>query len=126
MNTDTDLDIDQLTKRYIAIWHEADPVARGQAVADIWSADALCCTPAAEHSGRTAIEARVAAAHDKWIKQEGCVFRARGSADAHHHGVRLAWEMVPASGGAVASSGVQFLITGDDGLVRYDYQFLDP
>ncbi len=126
MNTDVDTDIEELTNRYLAIWHEADPVARGKAVADIWSADARCCTPAAQHDGRAAIEARVAAAHDKWIRQEGCVFRARGSAAAHHGGVRLSWEMVPASGGPAASSGVQFLITGEDGLVRYDYQFLDP
>lgn len=33
--------------------------------------------------------------------------------------------MVPASGGAVESAGFDFLILGDDGRIRYDYQFTD-
>jgi uncharacterized protein len=119
------LDIDEFTNRYVTIWSEADPVARGEAVARLWSADGLCCTQAAEHSGREAIEARVAAAHDKWVAQQGYVFRALGAAEAHHGGVRLAWEMVPAEGGPAATTGVQFLILDDDDLVRYDYQFID-
>lgn len=118
-------DIDEFTKRYVDIWHEADPVARSTAVAALWSADALCCTQAAEHSGREAIEARVAAAHDNWVAQQGYLFRARGAAEAHHGGIRLGWEMVPADGGPAASAGVQFLILDDDDLVRYDYQFID-
>lgn len=118
-------DIDEFTKRYVTIWNEADPVARGEAVAALWSADALCCTQAAEHNGRAAIEIRVATAYDKWVGQQGYRFRPRGTAEAHHGGIRLAWEMVPADGGPAASTGVQFLILDEDDLVRFDYQFID-
>jgi hypothetical protein len=34
-------------------------------------------------------------------------------------------EMVPAAGGAPAAVGFDFLVLGDDGRIRLDYQFLD-
>jgi hypothetical protein len=40
--------------------------------------------------------------------------------------VKLAWEMVPAGGGEVAGSGVDFLVLDGDGRIRRDYQFIDP
>ena len=33
--------------------------------------------------------------------------------------------MVPAAGGDAVSGGVQFLLLDADGLVRFDYQFID-
>jgi hypothetical protein len=39
--------------------------------------------------------------------------------------VRFNWEMVPAAGGAAAAVGFDFLVLGDDGRIRLDYQFLD-
>jgi hypothetical protein len=119
-------DIDELTTRYIAVWNEPDPDARRAAVAGIWSEDALVYTEPSEYSGLAAIQQRVAAAYEKWVKQEGYLFRATTTTDAHHDGIRLRWEMVPAAGGAAASTGVQFLLLDPAGLVRCDYQFVDP
>jgi hypothetical protein len=53
------------------------------------------------------------------------VFRSLGSAQAHHDGVRIRWEMAPATGGGAVSDGVQFLLLDADGRVRSDYQFID-
>lgn len=47
------------------------------------------------------------------------------NAEDHHNGVRFNWEMVPAAGGAAAAVGFDFLVLGDDGRIRLDYQFLD-
>jgi uncharacterized protein len=115
----------ELAERYMAVWNEPDPQARRSAVAQIWSEDARCCTPAADYVGLEAIDGRVAAAHDKWVGQGGFVFRPRGAVDEHHGGMRVRWDMVPSAGGEPVSSGVQFLLLGDDGRVRYDYQFID-
>jgi hypothetical protein len=114
-----------LVHRYLAIWHETDPDARRTAITGIWSEHARVCTVDNDYTGRAAIEARVTAAHDKWVAQEGFVFRPLGDADIHHDGVRIRWEMVPAGGGEAASAGVQFLLLDADGLVRFDYQFID-
>jgi hypothetical protein len=114
-----------LTHRYLAIWNETDPEARREAITKIWSKDARVCTADNDYAGRVAIEARVTAAHDKWVAREGFVFRLLGEPDSHHDGVRIRWEMVPADGGEAASAGVQFLLLDPGGLVRFDYQFID-
>jgi hypothetical protein len=115
----------ELAQRYLAVWNEPDPQARRSAVAQIWSKDARCCTPAADYVGLEAIQGRVAAAHDKWVQQEGFLFRPRGTVDEHHGGMRVRWDMTPSAGGEPVSSGEQFLLLDDEGRVRYDYQFMD-
>jgi hypothetical protein len=114
-----------LAHRYLAIWHETDADARRTAITQIWSEYARVCTADNDYTGHAAIEARVTAAHDKWVAQGGFVFRQLGDVDTHHDGVRIRWEMVPAGGGDAASAGVQFLLLDPDGLVRFDYQFID-
>src|SRR6185436_14031924 len=42
--------------------------------------------------------------------EKGNVFRLQGSVDGHHDTVKLRWEMLPASGGAVISIGFDFLV----------------
>jgi hypothetical protein len=115
----------ELAERYVTVWNEPDPRVRRTAVAQIWGAGARCCTPGGDYVGIEAIEGRVAAAYDKWVAQEGFVFRPRGGADEHHGGMRVRWDMVPSAGGEPVSSGVQFLLLDGDGRVRYDYQFID-
>lgn len=118
-------DIEEFTERYISVWHEPDANARRTAIAGLWRQDARQCTGAGDYSGLAAIEERVAKAHEKFVAQQGFLFRAIGTADAHHDGVRLRWEMIPAGGGDAASAGVQFLLLDADDRVRYDYQFID-
>lgn len=114
-----------LVHRYLAVWHETDANARRMAITEIWSEHARVCSGDNDYTGRAAIEARVAAAHDRWVAQQGFVFRLLDDADIHHDGVRIRWEMVPAAGGEAASADVQLLLLDADGLVRFDYQFID-
>jgi hypothetical protein len=117
-------DIEDLTARYVAVFNEKDAVAREAAVAGLWGADARMCTAANEYVGLDAITRRVEASYDKWVAQ-GNVFRPLGSPDAHHDGVRIRWEMVPAAGGDALSGGSQFLLLDADGRVQTDFQFID-
>lgn len=117
--------IDELAARYVAVWNEPDAAARDADVAALWSADARACTGANEYVGLDAITRRVAAAYEEFVVGEGFVFRQFGSAEAHHDGVRIRWEMAPASGGDAVSGGVQFLLLAPDGRIQSDYQFID-
>jgi hypothetical protein len=81
-------DIGEFTERYVEVWHEPGVNTRRTAIAGIWSEDARACTGGADYAGLTAIEARVTKAHEEF----GLSFRAIGTADAHHDGVRLRWE----------------------------------
>jgi len=90
----------ELVDRYVAVWNESDADHRRKGIEQLWAEDGAHFTPSLEARGYRALEARVA-------------------------GVRFNWEMVPATGGAVAAVGFEFLVLGDDGRIRLDYQFLD-
>ena len=116
---------DEFAARYVAVWNEPDAVARDAAVAGLWSADARACTGMDEYVGLDVITRRVAAAYEKFAAGQGFLFRASGPAEAHHGGMRIRWEMAPATGGDAVSGGMQFLVLDADGLIRSDYQFID-
>jgi hypothetical protein len=120
-----DIDIDELAARYVAVFNEPDAAAREGAVALLWGPDARMCTAANEYVGLDAITKRIEVSYEKFVAAQGNVFRSLGPADAHHDGVRIRWEMVPAAGGDALSGGAQFLLLDADGRVRSDFQFID-
>jgi hypothetical protein len=117
--------IQELAARYVAVWNEPDATARDASVATLWGADARAFTSANEYVGVDAITGRVATAYEKFVAEQGYVFRALGPAEAHHDGVRIRWEMAPFAGGDAVSGGIQFLLLDADGRIRLDYQFID-
>ena len=119
-------DVNDLVERYVAVWNEPDPERRRRAISGLWTEDGAHFTPSLEARGYAALEARVTGAHDKWVRTGGFVFRPTPRIDGHHGTVRFGWEMIPAGGGDVAAAGSDFLILGDDGRIRVDYQFSEP
>jgi len=99
----------ELVDRYVAVWNEPDADRRRQGIAALWAVDGAHFTSSLEARGYQALEARVAGAYEKWVKAEGFVFRSANNAEDHHNGVRF----------------FDFLVLGDDGRIRLDYQFLD-
>jgi hypothetical protein len=116
----------EIVNRYIALWHEPDPARRRAAVAAFWRPDGACLSASIEARGYEELEARVARAHQRWVVDEGCLFRARGEVAGHHGAVKFAWEMVPREGGEVISLGRDFFLVDDDGRVHVVYQFVEP
>ncbi|QND44511.1 hypothetical protein HB780_01615 (plasmid) [Rhizobium lusitanum] len=65
------------------------------------------------------------AAHNRFVKQGGCVIHGvdyAGQGDA----LRILWEIAPSNGGAAIATGSEFLLLDEAGKVRLDYQFNDP
>jgi hypothetical protein len=116
----------ELVDRYLAIWNEPDADRRRATIARLWEANAVHFTNSLEARGYDAIEARVKTAYDKYVATGEYVFKPADDADEHHNAVRLRWKMVPPAGGEVAAEGSVFIILGDDGRIRTDYQFSDP
>ena len=112
--------------RYVSVWNEKDPDARKRTIVALWAPDGTTSDRQLEACGYEAIEARVASANQKWVRDQGFTFRPRQSFALHRHVVKLVWEMVPASGGEVAAAGLIVLILSPEGRIRADYQFSDP
>jgi hypothetical protein len=117
--------IAELVECYVSVWNEPDADARRRRIAELWTEDGVHFIPSLEARGYEAIEGRVTRAHERFVTGGGYVFRSANNAEEHHNGVRFNWEMVPAGGGEVASSGFDFLILGDDGRIVSDHQFVD-
>jgi hypothetical protein len=135
-------DTQELVNRYVDMWNEPDAVRRRETIVELWSADAvhrlepplevreaaasLRTYSVFEVRGHAELEARVTSAYEQFIGSGEFVFRRRGDGQRVADTVKLGWEMVPASGGEVAGSGVDFLMLDGDGRIQRDYQFIDP
>jgi ketosteroid isomerase-like protein len=118
-----DIDIEQFVNRYIAVWTEPDPVARRRAITGLWDPDGVQTTESARYQGHDALETRIAEAHNELVRDAGFVFRSAGDATGHHDTVTFTTHMLPAAGGTIAWTGRIFLILGENGLIRHEYQY---
>jgi hypothetical protein len=120
------IELQQFVDRYIAVWHEADPGERRRGVEQLWSPDALHCTPTLLALGHDEITARVAGAYERFVAPGEYRFRARDEATTHHDSVCLEWEMVGLAYGAVAAGGLDFFLLAPDGRIQSHYQYGAP
>jgi hypothetical protein len=114
--------ITELVDRYIAVWNEPDDEVCRKHIAELWVEDGAYMNESVEKHGHRAIETAVVEAYQEYVVK-GFVFRSANNADGHHNVVRFNWEMHPIGGGGVEAVGFDFLVLGDDGWIRFDYQF---
>ena len=114
--------IEDIPKRYIALWNEPDAETRRQAVAQLWTEGGTYTDPLAAVEGHEAIEAVISGAREQF---PGLVFRLLGDIDAHHYIVRFGWELVPEATGESIVEGFDVVVVADDGRVQSVYGFLD-
>jgi hypothetical protein len=134
------------TRRYIALWTEADPQARSRLVADLWAptgaqvlvdppqevrdaATALAFpVPRLEVRGHDEIDRRVTRAYAMFIEPGEYTFKATGG-DAVLLApalVGLGWEMVAVADGTVAGSGYDVMVLDDNGRILLNHQHIAP
>ena len=134
------------SKRWFALWTEADPHARTEQVADLWAtggAQVLVDPPQAmrdaatelafpvprlEVRGHDEIDRRVTRAYEMFIEPGEYTFKPAGGgavvlAPAL---VGLAWEMVTVADGTVVGGGYDVLVLDDDGRILLDHQHIAP
>jgi hypothetical protein len=110
--------------RYVAAWNERDAGLRRDAVAALWTDDGEYCNRMKAYRGHDEVTTAVTVSHDRWVGA-GYTFRPLDGAAAHHGTLTLRWEMVPASGGAAESAGLEFIVLDDDGRIQSDHQFIE-
>ena len=131
------------TRRWFALWTEADPQARSRQVADLWApaaaqvlvdpphevrdaATALALSPVPlEVRGHDEIERRVTQAYAIFVEPGVYTFQAAGDAVLLSPAlIGLGWEMVTVADGTVAGSGYDVIVLDDDGRVLLDHQHI--
>ena len=116
------MDAAAVAQRYVEVWNEGDAARRRERIRALWAADGTTSHRLLEARGYDAIEGRVAGAWEKWCRGGEHLFRA-AAVTGHRGAVKCDWVMAAQPGGAVAASGLSFLLLGKDGRVDADYQF---
>ena len=132
------------TRRWFALWTEADPHARSKQVADLWAVDGAQVlvdppramrdaatelafpVPPLEVRGHREIDRRVTQAYAMFIEPGEYTFTAT-SGDAVLLApalVGLAWGMVTVADGTVVGRGYDVLVLDDDGRIVLDHQHI--
>ena len=117
---------DDLARRYIHIWNEADPAARRAQVAALWAENGTHYVRVREVHGHGDLETRVATSHQTNVAERNYWFELAGLVEQLRDMVKFSWRMVPKGGGAVAATGLIVCLLAEDGRIRIDYQFIDP
>ena len=131
---------DQLAERYAAVWMEPDAGRRREAIAELWSEDALhvlqptkevyeaaderAVNPTWQVRGHAELEARVTSAYEDFVASGEMSFRARPGAKRLGDVVTWRWEGVSPDD-EVVGAGLEFVILAADGRIATDYQFVE-
>jgi hypothetical protein len=131
------------SRRWFALWTEADPQVRSGQVAELWApggaqvlvdppqemrdaATALAFpVPRLEVRGHGEIDRRVTRAYEMFVEPGEYTFVAAGDAVLLAPAlVGLGWEMVAVADGTVAGGGYDVLVLDDDGRILLDHQHI--
>jgi hypothetical protein len=139
------ISLDDFSRRWFALWTEADPQARSRQVTELWAtngAQVLVDPPQAMREAATAlafpvprlevrghdeIDRRVSQAYAMFVQPGLHTFKAAGDAVYLAPAlVGLGWDMVTIADGTVAGSGYDVIVLDDDGRILLDHQHIAP
>ncbi|MFI6299833.1 nuclear transport factor 2 family protein [Nonomuraea sp. NPDC050790] len=113
--------MENLVKRYLAAWNEADAGARAEAVAELWAEDGAYTDPLAAVTGHEAIAAVIAGAREMF---PGMVFTPGEMFETHHNVARFTWHL-GAPGAEPIADGFDVAELDEDGRIRRVLGFFD-
>ena len=136
------IDAQDLIERYIGVWNEPDPEIRRKTVHELWADDSLhillppqemheravglgFATAALEARGHDELHARVTHAYEEFVAPGTYVFRIQEAARQLRDVITFRWESFHTGEGQATGGGLEFLVVGEDGRIKVDYQFVD-
>ena len=112
----------EIAEKYLAVWSEPDAAARRAAVAGLWQRDGVeFVDGGVQFRGHDGLDDRVREAYEQFVAGGGYGVTSAGDAARHGDIVTFTIELT-APGGEVAWAARVFLVLGDDGRIREDYQ----
>jgi hypothetical protein len=120
--TQSPSDAKTLVARYLEMWNEPDPEARGALVRQTLTKRATYVDPMASCEGADEISALIGAVQQQF---PGYRFTLHGGPEEHHNYVRFSWALAQDSA-APAAIGTDVAELGDDGRMRSVVGFLEP
>ena len=114
-------DTAQIAARYLAVWSEPDPVARGAAIAGLWAPDGAEFVEGTQFRGHEELGARITAAYQEFVASGRYAVTAASDVTRHDDIITLTLQLT-APGGEIAWAARVFLLLDAAGLIQEDYQ----
>jgi hypothetical protein len=111
-----------ITDRYVAVWNEADAQSRRTAIGRLWEPDGVEYVEGGiQFRGHEELDRRIARAYDEFVGSGN--YQATMADDASRHDDIIAFTVqLSTSEGEVAWAARVFVILGETGRIREDYQ----
>ena len=119
--TCTAADTEQITASYLAVWSEPDPARRRDAIAALWARDGAEFVEGTQFRGHQELDARITGAYQGFVESGKYTVTSAGDVSGDHDIVTFTIALAT-SAGEVAWAARVFLVLGEDGLIREDYQ----
>ena len=110
-----------ITDRYLAVWSEPDPRSRRAAVAGLWEPDGAEYVEGAQFRGHEELGARIARAYEEFVAGRKYHVTTAGDVTRHDDIITFTAQL-STQAGQVAWAARVFLLLGDGGHIREDYQ----
>ncbi len=114
-----------IVDRYLAVWNEADPMARRQQIAELWAPDAKFVSETIVRSGHGALQAEALEVHAAHVVR-GRRCASANRTQAHHNLVKFQWCVPDASGRAPFATATELLTLDRNGRISFGCRFAEP
>jgi hypothetical protein len=110
-----------ITDQYLAVWNEPDAQARRAAIASLWEPDGVEYVEGIQFRGHEALDGRIARAYEEFVGSGKYNVTVADDVTRHDDVITFTVQLsTPA--GAVAWASRVFLLLGESGCIREDYQ----
>ena len=121
MTETTEVAAHTITDRYLAVWREPDPQSRRAAIAGLWEPDGAEYVEGTQFRGHEELDARIAHAYEEFVAS-GKYNVAMADDVTRHDDIITFTVQLSTQAGQVAWAARVFLLLGDGGCIREDYQ----
>ena len=111
----------EIVRRYVDMWSEPDSERRYAAIARLWAPNGAEFVEGIQFRGPRELDARIAHAYQEFVASGRFTVTIADDVGRHDDIVTCTIQLT-APGGEVAWAARVFLLLGEDGLIREDYQ----
>ena len=121
MTETTEAAVRAITDRYLAVWSEPDAQSRRAAIGSLWEPDGVEYVEGIQFRGHEELDGRIARAYDEFVGSGK--YKVTMSDDvSRHDDVITCTVRLSTDDGDVAWAARVFLVLGETGRIREDYQ----
>ena len=115
-------DLTQVVTRYTEVWGEPDARRRRAAITGLWADEGVEFVEGAQFRGHEELDARITHAYTEFV--DSGKYTVAHADDAARHGdlVTFTVRLISTGDGEIAWAARVFLLIGEDGRIREDYQ----